>query len=99
METGAALRALHATVTAVEVAAHAEGEAVGLVGAEELVGRHAGQAGRAGTVGAVVVDLAGGLGQVGQGRQAGRAARGADQPLHLAAALEGVAGQQELWLV
>ena len=37
MEAGASLRALHATVTGEEVAAHAEGEAVGLILADKLL--------------------------------------------------------------
>ena len=42
VEAGAALGALHAAVTGKEVAAHAEGEAVGLVLAQELPGVHGG---------------------------------------------------------
>ena len=68
METGAAIGALHPTVAAKEVAAHAEGEAVGVVLAEELVGRDGGEKSHCGTV-PVVVHQALCLFQVGKVRQ------------------------------
>ena len=40
VETGTTIGTLHPAVAAKEVAAHAEGEAVRVVLAEELVGRH-----------------------------------------------------------
>ena len=60
VEAGAALRALHPTVAPVEVAAHAQAEAVGLVLAQELDGLHGGEGHGECTV-AVVVEKAGGV--------------------------------------
>ena len=63
VEAGAAVRALHPAVASKEVATHAEGEAVGVVLAEELVGGYGGHLGDCGAV-AVVVDQALGVFQV-----------------------------------
>ena len=57
MEAGAAVRALHPTVTSEEVTAHAEGEAVRLVLTEELGAGHGDHPGGGRGV-AVVVDQA-----------------------------------------
>ena len=54
MEAGASVRALHATVAAEEVAAHAEGETVGVVLAEELIGGDGGEQSHCRTVPVVV---------------------------------------------
>ena len=97
MEAGASVWALHATVAAEEVAAHAEGEAVRVVLAEELVGGDAGHPGHAGGV-AVVVDETLGILQVRNVRQSVVIPR-VHHPLHLAATVEGIAGHQESWLL
>ena len=68
VETVAAVGALHTTVAAEEVAAHAEGEAVGVVLAEELVGRDGGEQSHCRAV-PVVVHQALGLFQVSEVRQ------------------------------
>ena len=92
MEAGAALGALHAAVAGVEVAAHAEGEAVGLVLAQELFAGHLVD----GDYRPVFTEAASDLVEV---LDAG--AVGAEvvvdglQPLGLAVAGEGVAAQEE----
>ena len=97
MVAGASIRTLHPTITTKEVAAHAQGETVRLVLAEELVrgdGGHLGQ----GRVVPVVVDEAVHVVHVGDGGQPVVVA-GVHHPLHLAAAMERVLGHQKCGLL
>ena len=93
VEAGAALGALHAAVAGVKVAAHAEGEAVGLVRAQELVAAHLADGE---DIPVLRSEAAGDLVEV---LDAGAA--GAEvvvdglQPLGLAVAGEGVAAEEE----
>ena len=93
MEAVAAVRTLHSTVTAEEVTTHAETEAVALVVAEELVGRHRGHPGQAGAV-PVVVDLALRLLQVSNEGESVIVSR-VHHPLHVTTTLEWILRHQE----
>ena len=97
VETAAPVRALHTTVAAEEIATHAETEAVALVVAEELVGRHRGHPGQTGAV-AVIVHQALCLLQVSDGWQP-LVVAGVDHPLHLAGTFVRVAGHQKCGLL
>ena len=97
METRTSVRTLHPTVTAEEVTAHAEREAVGLVLAQELVGWHSGHLGHGRGV-PVVVDEAVHVVHVGDGGQPAVVA-GVHHPLHLATAVKRVLRHQKCWFL
>jgi len=98
VKTGASLRTLHSAVTGEEVATHAEGEAVGLVGAEEvrLLQLHHVDGGR---VAVLVVQLALDLVCVVHAGVLAVLGHRVDllEPLHLAVTKQGIFSQIKIW--
>ena len=96
VEAGAAFRALHAAVASVELAAHAHGEAVRLVLAEELLWPQRGHVMHAGVVGggaqpaSDVIEVS----QARMGFPHGDVIKG-PHPLELAVADERIASEEE----